>query len=145
MGRPGKLLEIYKNYYGCWIVSSHSRDSHGYPQFKRKGKTRLIHRYMYEKYIDAIPEGLLVCHHCDNRGCVNPQHLFTGTHKDNSQDAANKARMARGSRQCHAKLTDAKVIEIRESGEKVTSLAKEHNVTRGHIYKIKKRRCWAWL
>ncbi|HBR21586.1 MAG TPA: hypothetical protein DD713_03315 [Nitrospiraceae bacterium] len=52
----------------------------------------MFHRFMYELCIGPIPEGMLVCHTCDIERCGNPEHLFLGTHKDNTQDAINKGR-----------------------------------------------------
>ena len=64
--------------YGCLYVN---------------GKTVLAHRYAWENVNGKIPDGLIVCHKCDNGLCINPNHLFIGTHKDNMQDCSRKGRL----------------------------------------------------
>ncbi len=83
---------------GCWEFDGYLVN--GYGRFYTKGKRWLAHRFFYTTFVSDIPEGLLICHQCDNRKCVNPKHLFLGTHKDNSQDMMNKNRI---SRRCTAK------------------------------------------
>ncbi len=74
------------NENGCWIWQGASTGGYGYVQ--NKG----VHRVSYETFIGEIPEGHLVCHHCDTPLCVNPNHLFTGTHQDNMDDMKKKKR-----------------------------------------------------
>jgi hypothetical protein len=70
-------------------------------------------RESYRLNVGPIPDGLFVCHHCDNPKCVRPSHLFLGTNDDNRQDSVRKKRHAHGERHGHAKLTDEQVEEIR--------------------------------
>jgi hypothetical protein len=94
----------------------------------------------------AIPDGLCVLHECDNRPCVNPAHLFSGTKGDNIRDCLAKGRIARGTTHGMAKLTEADVREIRRRHEvdraSKKSLGRQFNVSDQSILNIIRRRTW---
>ena len=96
---------------GCWIwTADKSWDGYGHLYIKRR--RHRAHRFMWELMNGAIPAGLLVCHGCDNKPCVNVEHLFLGTPKDNTLDMLSKGRSAKGEAHGSHVLTEKQVKEI---------------------------------
>jgi HNH endonuclease len=100
----------------CWEWKS-TYVVRGYGLFGLKPGTKILaHRFSYELLCGPIPEGLWVLHHCDNRRCVNPTHLFIGDAADNVQDMMNKGRNVahKGEKNGNSKLKREQVEEIRK-------------------------------
>jgi hypothetical protein len=140
---------------GCWEWQG-CKSTAGYG---KAGRDRLAHRVAWELTNGPIPEGLCVCHTCDNPPCCNPDHLFLGTHADNMADKVAKGRQPSGEHhhwrrlevptrgECNpsAKLTRAQVIDIRiryGAGEPPRPLATEYGVCPETIASIVKGRSW---
>lgn len=98
----------------CWEWIG-ALDTCGYGQMRGfDGKMIHSQRLSYILHIGPIPKGMDVCHKCDNRKCVNPNHLFVGTRLDNIRDAVSKDRMCFGERHPKSKLSKREVVEIKQ-------------------------------
>lgn len=116
----------------CWEWNA-SLTHDFYGRFRTSLKTLLSHRVSYSIFKGEIPEGMCVCHKCDNPKCCNPDHLFLGTVKENSNDMISKGRSLAGSKNHKSKLTENDIKEIvlmrLETGLSYPKIAKIYNVT----------------
>ena len=132
----------------CWVWTGATFHGNlGYGVVYDSGKTRSAHRYSWELHHGAIPDGMMVCHHCDNPRCVRPEHLFLGTHEDNMLDAVRKRRHTHGESHGMARLTDDAVREIRRSydGTNRDELAERYGIAPASVWRIATRRSWKYL
>ena len=121
---------------GCWNWFG-GKDSSGYGTYAHKGGTK-AHRYSWERANGRkIPEGYCVLHRCDNPACVNPDHLFLGSHAANMKDKARRGRVV-----CPIKLNKehtARAVEMRRQGQQVKDIALHFNMSPSHMSRILKQ------
>lgn len=146
------VLKTKKATSGC-IEWQGRKTEGGYGSMETMGE-KTTHRIAFKLFVSPIPEGLCVLHSCDNPPCVNPAHLFLGTHADNNKDRAKKGRSAdtRGEGHPRAKLTEADVIAIRKAyrkrsrtGGSCRDLAKRYSVNLSTIHYIITRKNWSHI
>lgn len=135
------------NNNGCILWNGAKRIGYGCITICNKGKYKLhsAHRISYELFIGKITKNKIVCHKCDNKLCVNPNHLFIGTHKQNTQDMINKKRHSYGEKQGSSKLKTKEVIKIKKMLKKgiyQRIIAEKFNVCKSTIYTIKNNINW---
>ncbi len=120
---------------GCWIWTAAISPATGYGAFYTGSGYDTAHRISWTIYCGSIPKGLFVCHHCDTRSCVNPDHLFLGTSADNSADMARKGRVA------HI-LSSSDINEMRISSTPSRKVGKQFGVSHRTVQAIRKRETW---
>lgn len=128
----------------CHEWSGHIMQN-GYGQISRNKKTSYAHRVSWELKNGPIKNGLYVLHRCDNRKCVNPDHLFLGTFHENMDDMVAKKRQAAGMKCFHAKITDDDVRAIRASNLKQQELAEIYGIQQPTISMIKSSKIWRFV
>ena len=143
-----KRLAAIAGQDACWNWRGATRRGYGRLLIgsRTNGTRRSVsaHRLSYEIFVGEIPDGLEVCHKCDNRACVNPNHLFIGTRLDNMLDRETKGRNKpqRGERNGQAKLNTALVAMIRTNTESGASIARRIGVHRSTVNKVRAGTYW---
>ncbi len=120
----------------------------GYGRITVNWRGTRAHRVSWELRNGPLSPGAVVCHRCDNRACVNPDHLFVGTQADNMRDMVTKGRNARGEKCGPAKVTDRQAVEIRllrKAGFPNRELAGAFGVSRNMIEKVTTGQTWKHL
>ena len=132
----------------CWLWQGNTmKTGLPYGRININRKSYAAHRLSYEFLVGEIPQDMLVLHHCDNAKCVNPHHLYAGTHQNNAVDRATRKpdSYAVGERAAKSKLTEAQVISIRQDERSCYALAKQYGVSPGLISMVKNRKVWKHL
>jgi hypothetical protein len=132
---------------GCWNWLG-SKTKEGYGTVAYRGRAKKATRMSWVMTYGEIPDDLLVCHKCDNPSCINPQHFFLGTDKDNTHDSIAKGRKPGfpvGQDRPQSKLNDEKVKMIKiliQNGVSVRKIARDYGMGATTIRHIKTGRCW---
>lgn len=149
MGRLKVSYEKYviRNEDGCWGWKGTPSKPYGSLQYGGKYKTISAHRASWLLHKGEIPEGIFVCHKCDNPRCSNPEHLFLGTPTDNVLDMFKKGRhpIYKGENAPQARLNESQVTQIKqllETDKSLTQIAKMFGVHIVTIHDIKYKKTW---
>ena len=127
------------------ILSKNQPQKDGYCYETRGGKRQASHRWEWEDSYGKIPEGLVICHKCDNPSCKNLDHLFMGTNADNQKDKRLKGRACRGETRHNARLNKDLVKLIRGSTESQRVMAFKLGVDPATVRRVKQGKTWAHI
>ncbi len=134
----GTPSQVRGSYRGCWEWTGVVQNS-GYGKTKVDRRQVSVHRAAYEAIYGAIPDGMFVCHHCDNRRCFRPDHLWLGTKADNNADMAAKGRQGWNQNLDAGKV---RAIRARYPTESQRALAAEFGVSQSSIGRVVRRERW---
>ncbi len=124
---------------GCWICTSHRKDTGGYPHAIREGKSMRVSHMM----LGGVPKGKIVLHSCDVPACINPAHLRVGTHLENSRDRQQRNRTAIGEKCGSAVLTEELVRRLRNEKGSIAAIARKYNLAYNTVGHAIRRISWA--
>lgn len=138
--------KVERSEFNCWLWTA-SLWAGEYGAFFVDGRCKLAHRIAWEIVCGIIPRDLCVLHKCDNPACVNPSHLFLGTHVENMADMVKKDRGKSFSGSAHprAKLKEADVFRIKRDSRPQEDIAAQYGVSQTAISDIKTGRRWSHL
>lgn len=142
-----KNRTIFNGEKGCHLWKGYfSKD--GYALIKHKGQKYKVARYLLETVLKRkLLPGMETCHDCNNRGCINPEHVYEGTHAQNGIDMAN-SNILKGEKCASHKINreTAKTIKILlKNGNSITQIVKDLNISKNIVKNIKYQRSWVWL
>lgn len=141
------LSKIEKKENGCWEWQRF-KTYQGYGWSAIKEKTMSAHRHSYIIFKGEIPEDKFVCHKCDNPGCINPDHLFLGTQKENMLDKSRKKRCqnTKGSLHPLSRFNENDIVKMKKlykKGLSQTKIAKIYKCDQSHISRIMANKSWS--
>ncbi len=131
---------------GCWNWTG-AKTGHGYGCFGVWPKNHRAHRWIFTQTFGSIPKGQVVCHRCDNRLCVNPDHLFLGTQAENLRDMLRKGRQVAGEKSHLYKgvMTDemaATIRLLRSRGHRNCDIARQFDISPGYCSEVARGIHW---
>ena len=135
------LSKVVVSETGCHLFTG-SLSVNGYGLIWENGSHSAAHRVAYRLCVGPLTDDDIICHRCDVRNCVNPDHLFKGTREQNNLDMRQKDRHSRGARSPHAKLTSDQVDFILSSTASDTEIAKRFGVNQSTIWRIRNGQRW---
>jgi hypothetical protein len=139
--------KVARPFNGCWEWPG-CKTEFGHGLMGRAYKVERTHRLSWEDVNGPIPEGLVICHKCDNPACIRPDHLFIGTHAINSADMRAKNRGVNppalpGAQNPAAKLTGRQVSAIKRSNGPQRIIASKYGISKSQVGRIKQGLSWA--
>jgi hypothetical protein len=132
------LLRTVISENGCMEFKGYIQNS-GYGRATVQRKTDYVHRHIYRLSKGVIPEKMDVCHSCDNKKCINPDHLFVGSRKENMQDAVKKNRQSQGFMLPQTKLTKQKkeaIVEMAKNNIPYKVIGEKFGICKQHAGNI---------
>lgn len=155
MAKPGrKPIPIEQRFWAkvektdtCWLWQGNVWHC-GYGTIWRDGESKYAHRIAYELQNGPVPDGIHVCHRCDNPLCVRGDHLFLGTLHDNMKDKFQKRRHAKGERHGNSRLKSEdirEIISLVEAGSTQAEVARKYGVDQSHVSRIVGGDSWSHL
>lgn len=128
----------------CWLWVGARFGANGYGALQVNERALRAHRIAWEMHNGPIPSDRIVCHTCDNPPCVNPAHLYLGTHASNAADKVRRGRVnpSVGGGTRPTKLTPKDIAEIRSAPGRLAEIAAKYGVSRSQISRVKLRQNW---
>lgn len=145
---PRFSQKIHETDSGCWEYTGVTGEG-GYGYVRRRPRQLRAHRYAWELVNGSVPDGMFVCHRCDNRKCCNPDHLFLGTHRDNMDDMIGKGRLRThaqdGENNGNSRLdweTVQKIRELYAIGASQMQIGKMYGISNSSVHLIVHHKTW---